>query len=218
MLAEDLSADTHDEIPLWREDPDSDKDQSVISDQLDEEQREQLQTLLSDFGDVLSNEPGRMTITEHNIKTGDANPKRLQPYHLPHAYRDRVRKNLQDMEESGIIEPSMSEWAAPIVLVKKKDGTLRFCVDYKKFNSLSQSDTYPMPCIDEQIDQLGQAKYVTTLDLTRGVLAGVRGRKCKGEDSICDTFWFVSVSCDAFWIARCSCNFPKDDGPATTWT
>ena len=100
--------------------------QSLYSDQLDEEQREQLQTLLSDFGDVLSNEPGRTTITEHNIKTGDANPIRLQPYHLPHAYRDMVRKDLQDMEESGIIEPSTSEWAAPIVLVKKKDGTLRF--------------------------------------------------------------------------------------------
>ena len=105
----------------------SDKDQPVISEQLDGEQREQLQTLLSDFGDVLSNEPGRTTITEHNIETGDANPIRLQPYRLPHAYRDMVRKDLQDMEESGIIEPSTSEWTAPIVLVKKKDGTLRFC-------------------------------------------------------------------------------------------
>ena len=87
----------------------------------------------------------------------------MQPYRLPHAYRDTVRKDLQDMEESGIIEPSTSEWAAPIVLVKKKDGTLRFCVDYRKLNSRSQSDAYPMPRIDELIDQLGQAKYVTTL-------------------------------------------------------
>ena len=57
---------------------------------------------------------------------------------------------------------------APIVLVKKKDGTLRFCVNYRKLNSLSQSDAYPMPRIDQLIDRLGQAKYVTTLDLTRG--------------------------------------------------
>ena len=64
---------------------------------------------LSDFGDVLTNEPGRMTITEHNIDTGDANP-----YRLPHAYRDTVCRDLQDMEESGIIEPSTSEWAAAI--------------------------------------------------------------------------------------------------------
>ena len=101
MLAEDLSADLHDEIPLWREDPDSDKDQPLVQslEQLDGEQREHLQTLLSDFGDVLSNEPGRKTITEHNIETGDANPIRLQPYRLPHAYRDMVRKDLQDMEE-----------------------------------------------------------------------------------------------------------------------
>ena len=76
-----------------------------------------------------------MTITEHNIDTGDANP-----YRLPHAYKDTVCKDLQDTEEGGIIEPSTSEWAPPIVLVKKKDSTFCFCVDYKKLNSLSQSD------------------------------------------------------------------------------
>ena len=168
LLVEDLSADMQDEIPLWREDPDSEEDKPVINDQLDETHREQLQNLLDHFQDVLSNEPGKTTIAEHNIETGNANPVRLQPYRLPHAYRETVRKDLQDMEENGIIEPSSSEWAAPIVLVKKKDGTLRFCVDYRKLNSLSQADAYPMPRIDELIDQLGQAKYVTTLDLTRG--------------------------------------------------
>ena len=57
---------------------------------------------------------------------------------------------------------------APIVLVPKKDGTLRFCVDYRKLNSVSETDAYPMPRIDEMIDRLGKAKYITTLDLTRG--------------------------------------------------
>lgn len=86
------------------------------------------------------------------------------------------------MEENGIIEPSASEWAAPIVLVKK-DGALCFCVDYQKLNSLSKSDTYPMPCIDELI---GQAKYVTTLDIRfdTKVLASASGQKSKSEDSI----------------------------------
>ena len=158
LLAEDVSADLQDEIPLWREDPDSDEDRPLISDQLNEAQKRQLQIMMDDFKDVLSNEPGKTTIAEHNIETGDASPVRLQPYRLPHAYRETVRKDLQEMEESGIIEPSASEWAAPIVLVKKKDGTLRFCVDYRKLNSLSQADTYPMPRIDKLIDQLGKAK------------------------------------------------------------
>ena len=135
---------------------------------MDGTQGEQLQNLLDDFKDVLSNEPGKTAITEYNIETGNANPVCLQPYRLPHAYRETARWDLQDMEQNGIIEPSSSEWAAPIVLVKKKDGTLRFCVDYRKLNSLSQADAYPMPRIDELIDQLGQAMYVTTLDLTQG--------------------------------------------------
>ena len=64
-------------------------------------------------------------------------------------------------------EKSSSEWAAPIVLVKKKDGSLRMCVDYPRLNSVSRVDAYPMPRIDDLIDRLGRAKYITTLDLTR---------------------------------------------------
>ena len=93
---------------------------------------------------------------------------RQPPYRLAHAYRDVVKKELQEMQECGIIEPSASEWASPIVLVKKKDGTLRFCVDYRRLNSVSQADAYPMPRVDELIDRLGGARFITTLDLTCG--------------------------------------------------
>ena len=72
-----------------------------------------------------------------------------------------MQKDLQDMEESGIIERSSNEWAAPIVLVKKKDGSLHLCVNYRRLNAVSQADAYPMPRIDKFID-------LTTLDLTRG--------------------------------------------------
>lgn len=72
------------------------------------------------------------------------------------------------MESNGIIERSSSEWAAPIVLVKKKDNTLRMCVDYRRLNAVSRADAYPMPRVDDLIDQLGKAKFITTLDLSRG--------------------------------------------------
>ena len=79
-----------------------------------------------------------------------------------------MQQELREMLSEGIVEPSTSEWAAPIVLVKKKDGSFRFCVDYRKLNSVSRADAYPMPRMDELIDNLGQARFVTTLDLTRG--------------------------------------------------
>ena len=109
----------------------------MVSERLDRNQQIQLRRLLQEFKDALSSRTGRTTLMEHNIDTGEARPIRLQPYRLPQAYTEMVRKELQDMEENGVIEPSSSDWAAPIILVKKKDGTIHLCVDYRKLNSLS---------------------------------------------------------------------------------
>ena len=72
------------------------------------------------------------------------------------------------MEKDGIIRKSESPWSSPVVLVKKKNGKLRFCVDYRKLNSITKKDTYPLPRIDEMLDNLGKAKWFTSLDLTSG--------------------------------------------------
>ena len=70
------------------------------------------------------------------------------PYHIPHAYRDVVKKELTEILEAGIITQSSSAWASPIVLVDKKDGGLRLCVDYRKLDAGAQMDAYPIPRID----------------------------------------------------------------------
>ena len=67
----------------------------------------------------------------------------------------------------GIIRLSTSEWASPIVIVPKKDGTNRLCVDYWKLNRVSRFDAYPMTKVDEIIDRIGQGKYISTMDLTK---------------------------------------------------
>ena len=89
--------------------------------------------------------PGCTNITEHSVDTGDATPVQLPPYQLPHAYCEQVQQELKEMFHHGIIEPSQSDWAAPMVLVKKKDGTLRVCVDYRRLNAISRVHAYPMP-------------------------------------------------------------------------
>ena len=68
----------------------------------------------------------------------------------------------------GVIEPSRSPWSSPIVMVPKPDGTLRFCNDFRRLNEVSEFDCYPMPRVDELLDRLGRARFISTLDLTKG--------------------------------------------------
>ena len=72
------------------------------------------------------------------------------------------------MRENGIIKATSSEWASPIVMVRRKDASPRMCVDYRRLNAVSIIDAYPMPCIDGLIDGLGNSRFISTLDLTRG--------------------------------------------------
>lgn len=72
------------------------------------------------------------------------------------------------MLQAGIIEPSVSAWTSPLVPVNKKDGSLRLCVDYRKLNTVTEDDRYPMPRVDELLEKLGRSAYISTLDLTKG--------------------------------------------------
>ena len=112
--------------------------------------------------------PGRTPLVEHHIRLKAPGPVRLPGYRIPAQLLPKIRQEVETMLEMGIIEPSHSEWSCPIVLVPKKDGTMRFCMDFRKLNSISAFDPYPMPRVDELIDRLGCAKYLTTLDLSKG--------------------------------------------------
>ncbi len=137
----------------------------TLGEQLDGRQRADLGAMFTEFQDVLQ---GRTSLAVHRIYTDTVRPVKLPPSRLAHAYRDTVKKELQEMLDAGIIEPSRSEWASPIVVVPKKDGGIRLCVDYRRLNSVTSGDAYPMPRIDELVDRLGGAKYLTTLDLSHG--------------------------------------------------
>ncbi|MGL5480857.1 MAG: reverse transcriptase family protein, partial [Aeromonas veronii] len=91
-----------------------------------------------------------------------------RPYRVPEARRQAIQEEVQRMLRLGVIEPSRSLWSSPIVMVPKQDGTLRFCNDYRKLNEVSAFDGYPMPRVDELLERLGRARYISTLDLTKG--------------------------------------------------
>lgn len=95
-------------------------------------------------------------------------PIKQRAYRAPLAKRHLIEKEIQDMLEAGIIRPSSSPWASPCLLVPKKDGSIRFCVDYSKLNSITKKDSYPIPLIKDIFDQLQGATVFCTLDLRSG--------------------------------------------------
>jgi hypothetical protein len=97
---------------------------------------------------------GRTDIILHDIDTGDAHPVRQPPRRVPIALQPELKKEIDCMLKKGVIEHGQSPWSSPVVLVRKRDGTLRFCVDYRKLNALTHFDAYPLPRIDETLETL----------------------------------------------------------------
>ncbi len=124
--------------------------------------------LQKEFADVFSPLPGRTNLIQHHIETEPGVVVRSRPYRLPEHKKKVVQSELEALLEMGVIEESHSDWASPIVLVPKTDGSVRFCVDYRKVNAVSKFDAYPMPRVDELLDRLGTARFYSTLDLTKG--------------------------------------------------
>ena len=134
-------------------------------------QKSRLNELLNEFEDVVSKgsaDIGRTDRVRHRIPTGDASPVKQSPRRVPYHQKDEMDKNLKSMLDDGVVQPSSSPWASPVVLVKKKDGSTRFCVDYRRLNDVTRKDAYPLPRIDSTLDALGGAKYFSTIDLASG--------------------------------------------------
>ncbi|KAK3083233.1 hypothetical protein FSP39_017411 [Pinctada imbricata] len=141
------------------------------SENLDNEQVQILKNLLSKNENVFSrseNDIGRTRLVEHSIDTGGARPIKQHPYRVPLAKRLAAEKEIQQMAERGVIEPSSSPWCSPVVMVTKKDGTIRFCLDFRKLNSCTLKDSQPLPRIDDTLDALSGSVWFSTLDLKSG--------------------------------------------------
>ncbi|XP_048107889.1 uncharacterized protein LOC125300211 [Alosa alosa] len=111
---------------------------------------------------------GRTTVVKHHIPTGSAVPMRERYRPVPPTLYKELRLLLQGMLQSGVVRESCSPWAAPIVLVRKKCGAWRFCVDYRKLNSVTHRDAFPLPRVEESLTNLNAAEFYSTLDLASG--------------------------------------------------
>ncbi|KAL6487671.1 hypothetical protein MHYP_G00042970 [Metynnis hypsauchen] len=146
--------------------------------------KQKLQQLLINWPSVCTTRLGHTTAVTHRIATVDELPVRQRPYRVSVDKQELIKKEIEDMKEKGIIRASMSPWASPVVLVPKKEGGVRFCVDYRKLNTKTHLDGYPMLQIQDILDSLHGATVFSTRDLRRGywqrlmesVLMKVKGR------------------------------------------
>ena len=102
------------------------------------------------------------------IETGNGTPIKQRPYRTPRSQRSVVEEHVNSMLKAKVIEESASPWASPIVLVPKKDGTKRFCVDYRKLNQVIKQNSYPLPNIDDILSSMHDSTIFSSLDLKSG--------------------------------------------------
>ena len=139
---------------------------------LDPTQRHHLATVLSEYSDIfpVPGTPltGHTDAVEHNINTGDRPPIRCAPRRMSPQKMKKEEECVAKMLTGGQIEASDSLWSSPVVLVKKKDGSTRFCIDYRQLNDATTKDAYPLPRIDDTLDMLAGKQWFSTLDLDSG--------------------------------------------------
>lgn len=135
------------------------------------EQMQAIRQVLERYNQLFSigdTDLGRTHLIRHQIDTGVAKPIKMAPRRVPLHLQQEVTDHIKQMLDNGIIQPSCSPWAAPVVPVRKRDGSLRFCIDYRKLNEVTQKDAYPLPRIDDVLDSLANACWFSTLDLASG--------------------------------------------------
>lgn len=133
--------------------------------ELDSAQRSYLCNATKKFNSLSKATLGCSNVFEHNIDTGDAQPIYQRPYPISPAIQQRMSKELDRMIQLGVVEPADSPWCQPPVLVKKKSGKDRLCVDCRKLNAVTKKSKYALPRIDGILSRLGKAKFISSIDL-----------------------------------------------------
>ena len=131
-------------------------------------QRKELAEVITQYREVFPDVPSKTDLIEHDVDVGDSAPIKQHPYRVSPMKKELLDKEVQYMLENDIIEESQSNWSSPCILVPKHDGGFRFCTDFRKVNDKTKSDSFPIPRIADCIDQIGNAKFVSTFDMLKG--------------------------------------------------
>ena len=136
--------------------------------ELNGEQRNEVMEVLRRYEEIFTEIPGKASVIELKIDLADDRPIRCKPYSLPYAKRGEIREPIKNMTDTGIVRELSSPYASPLVVVKKKDGSNRMCVDYRKLNLVTVADPAPVTTAEDLFGKLGKCQHYSTIDLSKG--------------------------------------------------
>ena len=143
---------------------------NLDSTEITDSEKHELRNLLRKFDDLFVSENGalgRTKVVKHRINTSGS-PIRQPLHRQPESLKGDMNEEVRKMLSRGVIRPSSSPWSSPVVMVRKKNGSWRFCIDYRKLNAVTHQDAYPLPRIDATLESLAGSTLFTTLDLASG--------------------------------------------------
>jgi hypothetical protein len=132
------------------------------------DQKKQASDLIQQFQEIFTDKPGRTNLVEHRVCLTSEDPIRSKPYSVPYTVRESLKNEIREMMRLGVIRESSSPYASPVVIVRKKDGSNRVCIDYRKLNKITVVDPEPMTPAVDVFQRIGQDKYFSKIDLSKG--------------------------------------------------
>ena len=161
-------SEMNDVIPMPYVIPKESNKDVQVNPQLTNSQKDDLGNIISRYSSIFTDVPKKTNVMECEIHLTTSTPIRSKPYPVPQAVRETMRNEIKNMLSLGIIEHSSSSYASPVVMVRKKDGSVRFCVDFRRLNRIITFDPEPMPNPDVLFSELSQDKFFSKIDLTKG--------------------------------------------------
>ncbi|GFW79090.1 transposon Ty3-G Gag-Pol polyprotein [Trichonephila clavipes] len=144
---------------------------SELNKHLHDKQMDRLRELLNKYSKCFSNNPGLTNLVEHEIQLVSDQPVRTKPYRMSHRQNEILKNEINRMLKLGIIEVGESDYMSPMILVEIAGKEPRPCIDYRKLNGIIRTEYFPLPNIEERVEKVSAAKFITVFDLSKGILA-----------------------------------------------